>query len=262
MARWRFGRFELDTGAGELWKDGRRVPLRPQPCAALGYLVERRGQFVSRPELSRALWPDGVHVHFDHGLNSCIKQIRAALGDSRTAPRYIETLTRRGYRFVAAVTRVERRAAGDGRIRLRAMPLRALDPQGTALAEALTDDIARRLTACADRGIAVLADSAILPGVVIQAPPPDFALTGSVRTAHGRVRVSARVIDVRDGSHLWAERFDRTFDASLDAQDAIARDIVRGVLAAVGAAAAGTPPDGMASQDGKARSLRHLRRIS
>jgi DNA-binding winged helix-turn-helix (wHTH) protein len=70
---------------------------------ALAYLVVRQGQFVSRHELYQALWPDGIFVRFDSGLNSCIKQIRAVLGDSRTSPRYIETLTRRGYRFIAPV---------------------------------------------------------------------------------------------------------------------------------------------------------------
>lgn len=102
MAVYRFGPFELDGFASELRRDGRRVRLRPQPCAALAHLVTRHGQFVSRAELFDALWR-GTFVQFDDGLNSCIKQIRAALGDSRADPRYIETLTRRGYRFIAPV---------------------------------------------------------------------------------------------------------------------------------------------------------------
>ena len=105
MAVYRFGPFELDPTAAELRRSGRKVALRPQPCAALAHLVERHGQFVSRAELYQALWR-GTFVQFDDGLNSCIKQIRAALGDSRTLPRYIETLTRRGYRFIAPVQTV------------------------------------------------------------------------------------------------------------------------------------------------------------
>jgi DNA-binding winged helix-turn-helix (wHTH) protein len=103
MAVYRFGPFELDATAAELSRDGERVRLRPQPCSALAYLVARHGLFVSRHQLYEALWPEGIFVQFDKGLNSCIKQIRAALGDSRTSPRYIETLTRRGYRFIAPV---------------------------------------------------------------------------------------------------------------------------------------------------------------
>jgi DNA-binding winged helix-turn-helix (wHTH) protein len=100
----RFGTFALDAAALELRRNGMPRRLRPQPCAALAYLVERSGQFVSRAELYRALWGDETFVQYDQGLNSCIRQIRAALGDSRTAPRYVETLTRRGYRFIAPVT--------------------------------------------------------------------------------------------------------------------------------------------------------------
>jgi len=103
MAVYHFGPFELDVTAEELRRHGQRVPLRPQPCVALAYLAARHGEFVSRQELCRALWPGGVFVQFDDGLNSCIKQIRRALGDSSRVPHFIETLTRRGYRFIAPV---------------------------------------------------------------------------------------------------------------------------------------------------------------
>jgi DNA-binding winged helix-turn-helix (wHTH) protein len=79
------------------------VRLRPQPCAVLVYLAEHTGSFVSRQELHRHLWREGTFVHFDQGLNSCIKQVRRALGDNRRVPTYIETLPRRGYRFLVPV---------------------------------------------------------------------------------------------------------------------------------------------------------------
>ena len=107
MAFYRFGyRFDLfafDSSTGELIRDGRVVRLRPQPARVLEYLLQRQGQLVSRGELQRAIWPEGTFVDFDHGLNSCVKQIRAALGDSRSAPRFLETLVKRGFRFVAPV---------------------------------------------------------------------------------------------------------------------------------------------------------------
>ena len=81
--------------------------LRPQPARALEHLLQRHGEFVSRGELQRAIWPEGTFVHFDDGLNSCMKQIRAALGDSRSAPTYIETLVKRGFRFIVPVIVVE-----------------------------------------------------------------------------------------------------------------------------------------------------------
>src|SRR5688572_5425502 len=103
MTLYRFGEFDFDSTTGELRQTGRRVPLRPQPARALGHLLERQGQLVNRWDLQRAIWPDDTFVHFEHGLNSCMKQIRAALGDSRSSPRYVETLVRRGFRFIAPV---------------------------------------------------------------------------------------------------------------------------------------------------------------
>src|SRR5688572_16266923 len=106
-----FGTFRLDTHALELSRDGRKVRIRPQPCRLLVLLASRPGQLITREELQAALWP-GVFVRFDLGLNSCLKQIRAALGESAAAPRYVETLSRRGYRFIAEVD--SRGHAGGG----------------------------------------------------------------------------------------------------------------------------------------------------
>jgi len=103
MATYRFGQFVLDMRSGELRKGGHRVRLRPQPAALLEYLVQHAGEVVTREDLRGVLWPEGTFVHFDHGLNSCMKQLRSALADDRASPRYIETLPRRGYRFIAAV---------------------------------------------------------------------------------------------------------------------------------------------------------------
>ena len=111
MAFYRFGTrfdlFEFDSATGEVVKDGRCVRLRPQPARVLAHLLERHGELVSREELQRAIWPEGTFVHFDHGLNSCVKQIRAALGGGST-PGHIETLVKRGFRLVAPVMIVAR----------------------------------------------------------------------------------------------------------------------------------------------------------
>ncbi len=96
-----FGRFTFDPRTGELLNAGRPVPLGPQPARALAYLIDRRGELVSRADLVRHLWGDGLTVVFDDGLNFCIRQIRVALGESAREGRYLQTLPRRGYRFVA-----------------------------------------------------------------------------------------------------------------------------------------------------------------
>jgi DNA-binding winged helix-turn-helix (wHTH) protein len=91
-----FGVFEVDLRAGELRKRGLRVRLQQQPFQVLALLLERRGDIVSREELQQALWPADTFVDFYHGLNKAINKIREALGDSAEAPRFIETVAKRG----------------------------------------------------------------------------------------------------------------------------------------------------------------------
>ena len=110
-ARWRFGRFELDAEAETLRRDGRKVKLQPQPLRVLAILIERAGQVVSREELQRSVWDQATFVEFDQGLNYCIRQIRAALRDDTETPEFIETLRRKGYRFIAPVERIVDAAA-------------------------------------------------------------------------------------------------------------------------------------------------------
>jgi DNA-binding winged helix-turn-helix (wHTH) protein/dipeptidyl aminopeptidase/acylaminoacyl peptidase len=98
--RVRFDTFEADLRSGELWKDGVRVKLTEQPFSVLAMLLTRPGDVVTRDELRKALWPADTFVDFDRGLNKAINRLRDALGDSADAPRYIETLPKRGYRFI------------------------------------------------------------------------------------------------------------------------------------------------------------------
>jgi TolB-like protein/DNA-binding winged helix-turn-helix (wHTH) protein/Flp pilus assembly protein TadD len=97
----RFGVFEFDLRSRELRKHGIRIKLQEQPCQILAFLLERRGEMVTREELQRHLWPSDTFVDFDHSLNTAVMRLREALNDSSENPRFIETLPRRGYRFVA-----------------------------------------------------------------------------------------------------------------------------------------------------------------
>jgi DNA-binding winged helix-turn-helix (wHTH) protein/TolB-like protein len=100
---YRFGAFEFDATANQLRKNGRTTPLEPQPARALALLLTRADEVVSKDDLRRAVWGDDTHVDFDRGLAYCLSQVRAALGDSGENPRFVQTLPRRGYRFVAPV---------------------------------------------------------------------------------------------------------------------------------------------------------------
>jgi DNA-binding winged helix-turn-helix (wHTH) protein/TolB-like protein len=99
----RFAEFEFDERAGELRQNGTTARLEPQPARVLALLVERAGEVITRAELQQRVWSGDTFVDFDRGLNYCIAQIRDALGDSATEPRFVETLPRRGYRFIAPV---------------------------------------------------------------------------------------------------------------------------------------------------------------
>ncbi len=99
----RFGAYEVDLRAGEVYKHGIRLKLQDQPFQVLAVLLEHAGDVVAREELRQKLWPADTFVDFDTGLNSAIKKLRDVLADSAEEPRYVETLPRRGYRFIAHV---------------------------------------------------------------------------------------------------------------------------------------------------------------
>ena len=128
--KYRFGVFEADLDAGELRKDGGRVRLQEQPFQVLGVLLERAGELVSREDISRRVWGERTFVEFDHALNTAIKKIRIAISDDACTPRYIETVPKRGYRFIAPVQtplHVQSNAVADVVLSERAkIPSRAL----------------------------------------------------------------------------------------------------------------------------------------
>src|SRR3981081_116555 len=123
----RFGAFDLDPTSGELRKDGDPVKLPPQPFKVLTLLARRSGEVVTRHEIREEIWSEETFVDFDQGLNFCIRQIREALGDDAEAPRFIETLPRRGYRFPAPIE-VEREGGPASFTRLIVLPFRMLRP--------------------------------------------------------------------------------------------------------------------------------------
>ena len=112
----RFSVFEVDLRAGELRRNGIKVRLQNQPLQILSMLLERPGEIITRDEMQARLWSAETFVDFDHGLNSAIRRLRDALGDSAESPAFVETLGRRGYRFVFPVEKphVERPKRSEG----------------------------------------------------------------------------------------------------------------------------------------------------
>ena len=106
----RFATFELDVRSRELRQGSSRVRLQDQPFEILRLLLERPGDVITRNELQQRLWPDGTFVDFEHSLNAAVKRLRAVLGDDADNPRFVETLPRRGYRFIASLHRANLRS--------------------------------------------------------------------------------------------------------------------------------------------------------
>jgi cholera toxin transcriptional activator len=126
--RYRFGLFEADTATGELRRQGIRVKLNAQPFQLLCMLLDHPGELLTREQISSDLWPDGTFVDFEHGVNSAINRIREALGDSAGNPRFVETLARRGYRFLAPVERVDQIAPEESPSASEPPPSTSLSP--------------------------------------------------------------------------------------------------------------------------------------
>src|SRR5437879_12705933 len=135
----RFGAFELDFKASQLRKQGIKVKLQEQPFQILQVLLQRTGEIVTREELQQNIWPSDTFVDFDHGVYNAIKRLREALGDSSETPRYVETLPRRGYRFIGSAE-VPTKTTASRIQSLAVLPLENLsrDPEQDYFADGMT----------------------------------------------------------------------------------------------------------------------------
>src|SRR5215510_8858206 len=148
----RFGSFELDLRSRELRNGSTRVRLQEQPFEILRLMLERPGDVVTREELRQRLWPSGTFVDFEHSLNAAIKRLRATLGDDADRPRFVETVPRRGYRFIAGAVETDQpragvRVANEPRVRLAVLPFSNLsdDSSQEYFSDGLTEELIAQL---------------------------------------------------------------------------------------------------------------------
>jgi TolB-like protein len=228
-----FGPYVLDLRSAELRKNDFRIRLQEQPFQILVALLERPGEVVLREEIRQKLWPDETVVEFDHTINSAVKRLRDALFDSAEKPRYIETLARRGYRFIGEVEP----KAGDVRVvptpAIAVLPFADLsgDKENEYFSDGLAEEIINNLARVP--GLKVIARTSAFAFKGKQEDVRKIAaalgvtnvLEGSVRRAGSRVRVIAQLICAADGSHLWSERYDREMADIFAIQDEIAQAI-------------------------------------
>lgn len=241
----RFGVFELDVKSGELRKDGALVHLKPQPLKLLTLLAARAGEVVSRADIQEALWGSGMFIDFNQGVNHCIRQIRVALGDDATQPRYVQTLPRRGYRFLLIQAAAEpgenrdrrpRSGSDNGhRMVLAVLPFDNLSGDGGEdyLGDGLTDELITQLGEAHPEALGVVSRSSI-KGYRNTGKPvaevgrelgADYIVEGSVRRSADRVRICAQLVDARHQTHLWAAPFDRILGDVLSLQCEVAQAI-------------------------------------
>lgn len=244
-----FADFEFDTGSGELRRiddghDFEVLRLPPQPAALLTLLAQKKGGLVTREEIRATLWPD-TQVEFDAGLHFCIRQIRSALGDSAADPRYVETLPRRGYRFVPAVTLVKPTKApartswrqlsiialavvaaivvgllisvSKPAIRIGIMPFRPPDDTSwpgdvSPIAEWILEDLTARMGS--DVGIvgptttSAYQESDVTMDRLADEYGLDYLVNGRFIVTEDGARMFAELIRVSDGAHVWVHPYD------------------------------------------------------
>jgi TolB-like protein/tetratricopeptide (TPR) repeat protein len=216
----RFDCYEVDLAAGRLCRRGIKVPLRDKSFALLAALLEHPGEVVTRIDLRRRLWDDDVFVDFDNNLNTVLGRLREALNDSGEHPRFIETLPKRGYRFIAEVQHVPFPPADVSmcRPRLLVLPLVNLcgDPDEEYFSDAFTDEIITAIAALSPQHLGVIARTTAMRykgsrkdvEQIGHELAVDYVVEGSVIRADGRITVNVQLIQVRDQTHLFAGKYD------------------------------------------------------
>ena len=216
----RFGAFEVDLEGRRLLKSGVPITLREQSFLVLAALMERPGEIVTREELRRRLWSSDTFVDFEVALNSAVSRLRDALGDSAESPSVIETVPKRGYRFVVSIPK---------RPAVAVMPFanQTADAKDEYFSEGLTDELIRVLSRI--DGLRVTAGSVVyrFKGQRSDARQAgrelgvEAVLEGSVSRAGDRIRVTVNLVGVKDGFNLWAQRFDSDLNDLFGIQDEV-----------------------------------------
>ena len=245
---YRFGVFRLDSESRELQRDGLPVRIQEHPFRVLVQLLQRPGEVVTREELRQKLWPEGTFVEFEDSLNTAVKKLRAVLGDSADNPRFVETIPKRGWRFIAPVERdtesgrsaaanadgaaVDKSSSG-GHSSIAVLPFTNLsgDPADEYFSDGISEEIINALAKLEGLRVAARTSSFSFKGRAVEIAEiarklgVATVLEGSVRKAGQRLRITAQLVNVSDGFHLWSERHDREMEDIFAVQDEIARSI-------------------------------------
>ena len=222
--------FALHEPSREVRHGDALIRLQEQPFQILRLLLARPGAVVTREEIRERLWPEGTYVDFEHSLNAAVKRLRAALGDDARNPVFIETLPRRGYRWIE-------RSFVPLNVRLVVLPLVARG-RSDAFANELTEELIAQLANRSAGRVHVIARMSALAcmGISQRASEvgtslaADYLLEGGVRRRGGRVRIAVSLIDTREEAQTWGDIYDRDVTDSLSAQVEVASKIAESIL--------------------------------
>lgn len=233
----RFGAFELDMRAGELRKQGIRIRLQEQPFQVLTMLLKNPGQLVTREELRTRLWPADTFVDFDHGLNKAVNKLREALGDSADEPQFIETLSRRGYRFLKSINNeielAPNRTAAIDSIAVFALEISNPGADMEYLAVGIPGSIIHSLSQIP--GLRVIAWSSLARNKNQDQKPLEIGrsvgaraiLIGRIWQRGNKLRLQMDLVDTSRGEELWGEQYDRDVTELFAIQDDISREVAQ-----------------------------------
>ena len=235
----RFGEFEADLRKRQLRKQGQPVDIQEKPFEVLEKLLENPGEIVSRDELRIRLWPEVHQGDWDHNLNVCVAKLRHALSESVNDPRYLQTISSRGYCFIAPVAVEEEEQPKQPRVRIRlaVLPLEPWNtsPEQSYFSEGLAKEISIRLGHLYPDQLGIIARSSILKyrgttknaaqiGCELKA---DYILEISVQTSSGHLHIMAQLIQVQDQTYLWAESYDYSPGNWIPIQNEVAQCVAR-----------------------------------
>lgn len=248
-----FGPFRFHAETAELSRRRVKLRLQPQPARLLQLLLAAQGQLVSRDAIQQELWDDGTLVDYDLGVNRCVRQLRKALGDDTGIPRYIRTVPKLGYCFVAPVREAQRSPAtathhadaeaaamsGQGEIvepiSIAVLPFANLtgDPQDEYFGDGLAEEITNVLAQIRSLKVVARTSAFAFKGKdqdirrIAEALGVNHVLEGSVRRMGARIRVTAQLIHATDGTHLSSKRYDCGQTDLFALQDTISADMAR-----------------------------------
>src|SRR5450755_1621445 len=209
----KFGTFEVDIQTREVRKHGMHVRLEEKPFRILELLLDRPGKVVTRRALRDSLWPD-THVGYEHSLNTAVNKLRELLGDSAQSPRFVQTIPRRGYRFIAPVQTVGNRRTHNDKHMLVVLPFENLSgsPDQDYFADGLTEELIAQLGQLNPARLGVIARTSAF--LYKRANKPlseigrelgvDCVMEGSVRRVGKRVRITVQLIETERQTQLWA----------------------------------------------------------